>query len=47
MALVSENCFSDIENFTMTQVKYLDAPNGSKLPLRIRQKLTTAGPSGS
>jgi len=25
----NENCFSDIENFTMTQVKYLNAPNGS------------------
>jgi len=27
--LPNENCFSDIENFTMTQVKYLNAPSGS------------------
>jgi len=24
-----ENCFSDNDNFTMTQVKYLNAPSGS------------------
>jgi len=25
----NENCFFDIKNFTMTQVKYLNVPNGS------------------
>jgi len=24
-----ENCFSDVQKFTMTQVNYLRAPNGS------------------
>jgi len=27
--LLVKNCFSDIENFTMTQVKYLNALSGS------------------
>jgi len=45
--LMYENCFFDIEKFTMTQVNYLIAPATVNSRLIIRRQLTTAGTSGS